>query len=100
MSLAYSAALQFASAALAAAGYRPARGGDHHYRVIQSLALTIGWSAVSIKTLDAFRTKRNVASYARVGNVSDRDAQEMQELAVQLRADVVTWLKGEHAELL
>ncbi len=41
MSIAYNAALQTATAALAAAGYRATRD-SHHYRVIQSLAFTIG----------------------------------------------------------
>ena len=41
MNIAYNAALQSATAALAAAGYRPTRD-SHHYRVIQSLAYTIG----------------------------------------------------------
>jgi hypothetical protein len=36
----YNAVLQSATAALAAAGYRPSRE-SHHYRVIQSLAYTI-----------------------------------------------------------
>ena len=41
LSIAYNAALQAATAALAAAGFRAARE-QHHYRTIQSLALTIG----------------------------------------------------------
>jgi len=40
LNIAYNAALQAATAALAAAGYRAAREA-HHYRVIQSLAHTI-----------------------------------------------------------
>ncbi len=38
--IAYNAALQAASAALAASGYRASRE-QHHYRIIQSMALTI-----------------------------------------------------------
>ncbi len=41
LNIAYNAALQASTAALAACGYRAAREA-HHYRVIQSLALTIG----------------------------------------------------------
>ena len=40
LSIAYNAALQAATAALAAAGYRARKEGQH-YRVIQSLAFTI-----------------------------------------------------------
>jgi hypothetical protein len=100
MNHAYTAALQFASAALAAAGYRPARGGDHHFRVIQSLALTVGWPSARVETLNAFRTKRNVSSYERAGEVSDANAREMHDLAVQLRNDVRTWLRESHPNLL
>jgi hypothetical protein len=39
--IAYNAALQAATAALAASGYRAGRD-SHHYRVIQSLELTAG----------------------------------------------------------
>ena len=45
-SIAYNAALQAATAALAASGYRAARE-VHHYRVIQSLAYTIKAEATS-----------------------------------------------------
>jgi len=100
LSHAYSAALQFASAALAASGYRPARGGDHHVRVIQALALTIGWEAASVATLDAFRKKRNVSSYERAGQISDRTAREANVLAVRLRDDVAAWLRKNHPELI
>lgn len=100
MTLGYNAALQAASAALAACGYRPARGGDHHYRVLQSLTLTIGWDIRSVNRLDAFRKKRNISSYERVGNVSDADARDMQELALRLRDDVTSWLRKHHPELM
>lgn len=39
--MAYNAALQAATAALAASGYK-AEKGDHHYRTMQSVELTIG----------------------------------------------------------
>src|ERR1700757_5345824 len=44
--IAYNAALQAATAALAAAGYRASRE-NHHYRGIQSLELTLGKDAKS-----------------------------------------------------
>ena len=99
LSHAYAAALQYASAALSAAGYRPARGGDHHFRVIQALSLTIGWDAKRVAKLDAFRKKRNLSSYERAGEVSNAESSEMHELAVQLRKDVMAWLKKNYAEL-
>ncbi|HVL67894.1 MAG TPA: hypothetical protein VM364_11580 [Vicinamibacterales bacterium] len=100
LATAYGAALQFATAALAAAGYRPARGESHHYRIIQSLPLTLGWDADRVEILDKFRKKRNVSSYERAGTVSDRDAGRMQQLAEGLRADLLGWLREHHAGLL
>ena len=57
MSIAYNAALQAATAALAAAGYCASRD-SHHFRVIESLALTIGVDANLVATFDAYRKKR------------------------------------------
>jgi hypothetical protein len=51
--IAYNAALQAATAALAAAGYRASRE-NHHYRVIQSLELTVGKDGKFIRAFDAF----------------------------------------------
>ena len=54
--IAYNAALQAATAALAASGFRAARE-QHHYRTIQSLAPTIGWQSGNLDQLDRFRKK-------------------------------------------
>jgi len=62
LNIAYNSALQSATAALAAAGYRPAREA-HHYRTIQSLAHTIGADSALVAHFDAFRKKRNIAGY-------------------------------------
>src|SRR6266566_7607657 len=53
LSIAYNAALQAATAALAAAGYRAGRDA-HHYRVIQSLALTINADEQLISLFEQF----------------------------------------------
>jgi hypothetical protein len=68
--IAYNAALQAATAALAADGYRAARD-NHHYRVIQALEFTTAPGRKFIDTLDGFRKKRNVSSYDLAGAVSD-----------------------------
>ena len=60
LNIAYNAALQAATAAFAASGYRAARE-SHHYRVIQSLAYTIGADHPLITQFDQFRKKRNLA---------------------------------------
>lgn len=98
-SIAYTAALRAATAALAAAGYRPARE-QHHYRVVQSLAFTIGADDDLIAQLDFFRRKRNISNYERIGAVSGHEAGQMIELAERIRDDVLDWLKEHHPELL
>ena len=98
-SLAYSAGLQAGMAALGAAGYR-AGHQSHHFYVIQSLAYTIRADARMVEQFDAFRKKRNVAGYERVGAVSDREAADMTQLAQGLRRRVEQWLRAEHPDLL
>jgi hypothetical protein len=98
MNIAYNAALQAATAALAAAGYRASRD-QHHYRVIQSLRETIAADGSLVNTLDAFRKKRNVTGYERVGLVSDADAESMRELALRVRDSVAAWLRKHHPNL-
>lgn len=99
LAIAYNAALQLATAALAACGYRATRDA-HHYRVIQSLTFTVGADRDLVTKLDAFRKKRNVSDYERSGLVSEKEAREMIELARQLRASITAWLKKNHPHLL
>jgi len=99
LNIAYNAALQMATAALAAAGYRAARDA-HHYRVIQSLVYTIGADPSLVLQLDQFRKKRNVSSYDRAGAVSEREAKLMITLANRMRQDVRNWLQAKHPELM
>lgn len=96
--ISYNAALQAATAALAAAGFRASRE-VHHHRVIQSLALTIGASADLIRNFDAFRKKRNMSSYEIGGTISDKEAEEMAALAADLLDKVELWIKQMHPEL-
>src|SRR5688572_15225605 len=76
MNIAYNAGLQVAIAALAASGYKPARG-DHHYRAIQSLRETLGVDVKAVNAMDFFRKKRNVIEYERTGLASDAEAAQM-----------------------
>jgi len=97
--IAYNAALQSATAALAAAGYQAERA-NKHMRVIQSLEFTVGLDKQTIDFLDTCRRKRHVAVYEQVGAVSDQEAQEMIELAKELRLAVEKWLKQHYNDLL
>ena len=98
--IAYSAALSCAAAVLAASGYRPARG-EHHYRLVQSLSLTMGKKmGIVIASLEMARKKRNVGIYERTGVISDEEAERMLALAKRLRNEVTVWLKANHPELI
>src|SRR5712691_3923125 len=81
--IAYNAGLQLASAALAISGYQAERA-NHHYRVIESLAYTLGTDAATIKKFDTYRKKRNISDYERADTISDAEADDMIALAERL----------------
>jgi len=99
LAIAYNAALQMATAALAACGYRSSREA-HHLRVIQSLRYTTNAEPFLVVEFDAFRKKRNIGGYERAWAVTDKEADEMVILATKLRADIEEWFKKNHPELL
>jgi uncharacterized protein (UPF0332 family) len=95
LNIAYNAALQCAKAALAVAGYRPARE-SHHYRLIHSLAYTIQADDNLIIQLDMFRKKRNISDYLRAGEVSEQEVTEMIGLAKKLRSRMKKWIRDKN----
>ena len=98
LGISYNAALQLATLALAASGYRPGRERAHE-RAILSLRYTVGISQTEVDLLDAIRRKRNQISYERAGTTSDAAAQELYHLVVSLRGEVVRWLETHHKAL-
>lgn len=98
-SIVYNAALQIATAALVAAGFRASRDA-HHYRVIHSLEFTIGVEVTQVDLLDEFRKKRNIGEYMRPGQISELEACEMIALAEDLRKMVLEWLRNNYPHLL
>jgi hypothetical protein len=99
LNIAYNAALQMATAALVASGYRAVREA-HHYRVIQSLAHTVQADNELIALFDQFRKKRNISGYDHAGMISDQEAKEMVDLASRLRLKVEEWLYENHPNLM
>jgi hypothetical protein len=99
LNIAYNGALQLATAALAASGYRATREA-HHYRVIQSLSLTISADRLLIIRFDAFRKKRNITDYDRAGTASEQEAEEMFALAEEIYDLIKAWFKKHHPELI
>jgi len=89
--MAYDAALRLATAALAASGYQA--GGNHRYRVIDSLSLTLGIDAETIKKFDIFRKKRNASDYEKADTVSGRQSKRCGCLEFE------AWMQKNHPEL-
>ncbi|MGH9562291.1 MAG: hypothetical protein ACRD3S_12635, partial [Terracidiphilus sp.] len=88
-----------ATAVLAAAGYRVARGGSEHYHTIAALEFTIDRQKKLVPRLDAFRKKRNQSSYEVSGSVSEAEVERGFALALQVRAEAEKWIKQKHPEL-
>ena len=99
--LAYNAALALAIAALHAAGYRTSSNvPGHHAVTIASLALTLGAPPAVVSALDAWRRKRNRATYDVPGAVSEHEVSELTALVEKLKADFLAWLRARHPALL
>ncbi|HYN82234.1 MAG TPA: hypothetical protein VES88_12080 [Gemmatimonadaceae bacterium] len=99
LAMAYNAALQLATLALAAEGFRPDRLRAHE-RAIQSLRYTVGADRDVIDVLDAVRRKRNVSNYERAGSATEGEVREVYEIATTLRHRVRAWLAERHPELI
>ena len=99
LGISYNAALQLAILALAAEGYRVDRQRAHE-RAILSLRFTVELEKDHIAVLDGVRRKRNIANYERAGTASAGEAEEVFQLACDLRTRVMEWLKRNHPHLL
>jgi hypothetical protein len=98
LAITYNAALQLATIALAAQGYRAGRE-RHHERAILSLRETLGTKRATVDLLDVIRRKRNQANYEVAGSTSAREASELYDVVNELRSDVVEWLRKNHSGL-
>lgn len=95
LGITYNAALQLATMALAAAGYRPSRERAHE-RAILSLRFTVGTAGDTVDLLDAVRRRRNQINYERAGTTSAAEAAELHQVVTALREQVVRWLRKHH----
>ena len=97
---AYNAALQLATLALHAGGYRTS-GHGHHWATLQVLPEIMGSKAEERRDyLDACRTKRNIADYDRAGEVSEGEVSEILDEVQKFRTDLLEWLRTRHRHLL
>ena len=97
--IAYNAALQLATAALAAAGFQAERQNKHQ-RTIECLAFATGVDHDDVDLFDICRRKRHTNVYEQVGAISNHEADEMIAFAIRLRTQVLTWLGDHHLALI
>lgn len=97
---AYKSVMQLAMLALHVHGYRTltSRPG-HHQTAIQSLSMTIGLSAETVRMLDALRKQRNLADYSG-DTVPESAVRACVTSATDLLRDVKAWIKSHKPELL
>lgn len=75
LGISYNAALQLATLALAAEGYRPGRERAHE-RAILSLRETARIASATVDMVDRVRRKRNQLTYEHAGTTADAEAEE------------------------
>ena len=98
--IAYNAALKLCTILLHCSGYRPEKNLAH-YRTLQSLPLVLGKKYnKDADYLDACRKKRNETEYDFAGNVSEDEVAELMAFCVELKAEVLEWLKKNHKSLV
>jgi hypothetical protein len=98
--IAYNAALKLCTVLIFAEGFRPEKSLAH-YRTLQALPLILGPSKVDdADYLNACRAKRNVVEYDYIGGATDTDADELISFTVQLKIEVLDWVKKKHPGLL
>lgn len=99
LAIAHNCTLLAATAALAAAGYRATREA-YHYRVLQSLAWTVGVEPETLAKLHILRKKRNQSSYQRAGATTSAEAEDAVLMATTLLERVKEWLCLHYPDLM
>ena len=99
--IAYNAALQCCTIPLYFKGYMPTHGQSTHYRIIQSLALTLGSDfKETVIYLNACRTKRNISDYESTGTISETEVDELIDTTKELFQKVKSWLEKNYPDYL
>lgn len=98
--IAYNAALKLCTILLYVAGYRATRMLQH-YRTIQALPLILGSEhRADVDYLDACRRKRNIVECNYVGDATENEVSELAAYVLELRENVLDWLKQFYPQLL
>ena len=97
--IAYNAALKLCTILLYAEGYKAERNLQH-YRTIHALPLILGQDRKKdADYLDTCRSKRNIVEYDYVGEATEQDANELIEFVIELKEDVLNWVKKHQPNL-
>lgn len=97
--IAYNAGLQCCTIPLYCEGYMPTHGQSSHYRIIQSITLTLSPDfKEAVIYLNACRSKRNISDYESTGTISESEVSELIKNVEELFSDVKSWLRKHYPE--
>lgn len=98
--IAYEAALTLATIPLHCAGYET-HGRGHHWLTFRALPDIMGSEFIELADyFDVCRTKRNVGTYDRGGQISETEVEELLEEVRRFKGLVEDWLQRHHADLV
>jgi hypothetical protein len=98
--IAYEGALTMATIPLYCAGYET-HGRGHHWLSFRILPEVMGEKYSDLADyFDQCRTKRNVGTYDRGGQISESEVDELLAEVKSFYEDVIDWLKSNHTNLI
>ena len=98
--IAYEGALTLATIPLYCAGYET-YGRGHHWMTFSILPDVMGEKYSDLADyFDQCRTKRNVGTYDRGGQISESEVDELLAEVKSFYEDVIDWLKRNHTNLI
>lgn len=98
--IAYEAGLNLVTIALYCSGYET-HGQGHHWTTFQVLPHLMGSEYREFaEYMDLCRTKRNIGTYGRGGQISESEVDELLKEVLNFKSVIVDWLKANHPELI
>ena len=98
--IAYEGALTLATIPLYCAGYET-YGRGHHWLIFRILPDVMGEKYSDLADyFDQCRTKRNVGTYDRGGQISESEVEELLAEVKSFYEDVIDWLKRNHTNFI
>jgi len=98
--IAYEAALNLATIALYCAGYET-HGKGHHWATFEALPAIMGNQFKDVGAyFDSSRTKRNLSTYDRGGEISEAEAAELLAEVDMFKLQLETWVRANFPALI